>query len=61
VVDEDVLLSMWRKLTVMAAYSTVTAVARCSIGPIVAAPDACNTLLQARFADVRACPDARTR
>ena len=44
-VDDDVALSMWRKLTIMAAYSTVTAVARCPIGPVVASPDARATLL----------------
>lgn len=46
VVEEDVLLSMWRKLTIMAAYSTVTALGRCPIGPIVSSPDARNVLLQ---------------
>jgi ketopantoate reductase len=48
VVEDDVLLSMWRKLTIMAAYSSVTALARCPIGPIVDSPDARGVLLQAR-------------
>ena len=58
VVDEDVLLSMWRKLTVMAAYSAVCATARCPIGPVLAAPDARAVLvscMQETAAVARAC------
>ena len=58
VVEEDVLLSMWRKLTVMAAYSAVCATARCPIGPVLAAPDARAVLLSCMHetaAVARAC------
>lgn len=48
VIEADPLLPMWRKLAGMAAYSTVCAVARCPIGPIVGTPAAKATLRQAR-------------
>lgn len=38
-VEDDVLLSMWRKLTVMAPYSCVTSAARCPIGTVMASPE----------------------
>jgi ketopantoate reductase len=49
-VEADPLLPMWRKLAGMAAYSTVCAVARCPIGPVVANPASKATLRQARDA-----------
>jgi 2-dehydropantoate 2-reductase len=57
-VDDDVLLNMWRKLTVMAAYSAVCSTARCPIGPVLASPDSRAVLvscMQETAAVARAC------
>jgi 2-dehydropantoate 2-reductase len=37
-VDENVSLTMWQKLTTMAPYSTLCAVSRCPVGPLLQAP-----------------------
>lgn len=50
VIEPDVRLSMWRKLTVMAAYSAVCAASRCPIGPLLAEPST-RALLRSAMAE----------